>query len=56
MKDDYIRGITDALAEGAMELSLQDYIEALEDVKDDIDSRIAAAREDLKRQDEEVTS
>ena len=51
--EEIIRAVTDVIQIECVKLSKADYVEVLEGVQEDVDSRLAAARSDLKREGDE---
>ncbi len=51
-KDEYVKKVMDAVNNDCMSLSLLDYVEAMEELVSDLESRLEAAQEDLRRQEE----
>lgn len=46
---EYIENVKAALEDGELDLSLSEYVDALEEVESDVQIRLDSAREDLSR-------
>lgn len=49
-KNKYVKEVLDTIDHHSRNLSLENYIDALEEIQEDIDTRLVAAREDLDRE------